>query len=102
LRVKKVLCGQRNKFPRPLISVFQTGAATFSFKQLLNCPREAEWTLFQIPYFSEYLAGPGLDPGTSGSVARNSNQYVTKAVGHWNNFSIILQEKLYISCRVPP
>jgi hypothetical protein len=24
--------GQRNEFPRPLISVSQTGAATFSFK----------------------------------------------------------------------
>jgi hypothetical protein len=26
-----VLRGQRNEFPRPLISVFYTGAATFSF-----------------------------------------------------------------------
>jgi hypothetical protein len=28
----RVLRGQRNEFPRPLISVFYTGAATFSFK----------------------------------------------------------------------
>jgi hypothetical protein len=40
---------------------FQTGAATFSFTQLLNCTHEFEWTLFQTHYFS-----------TSGSVARNS------------------------------
>jgi hypothetical protein len=29
---ESVLRGQRNEFPRPLISVFWTGAATFSFK----------------------------------------------------------------------
>jgi hypothetical protein len=28
--------------PRPLISVFSTGAATFSFKKLLIYPHEAE------------------------------------------------------------
>jgi hypothetical protein len=35
---QKELRGQRNEFPRPLISVFYTGAATFPFKKLLNCP----------------------------------------------------------------
>jgi hypothetical protein len=29
---QRVLRGQRNKFPRPLISVFKSEAATFSFK----------------------------------------------------------------------
>jgi hypothetical protein len=30
---------------------FQTGAATFSFKYLLNYTHEAEWTPFQTHYF---------------------------------------------------
>jgi hypothetical protein len=36
----------------PLISVFYTGTAIFSFKKLLNYPHEAEWTPFQTHYFS--------------------------------------------------
>jgi hypothetical protein len=38
---------------------------------LLNYPHEAEWTPFQTHYFSENLVAPGIEPGTSGSVARN-------------------------------
>jgi hypothetical protein len=57
-----------------------TGAATFSSKQLLNCTHEAEWTPFQTHYFSEYLIVPGIEPGTSVSVARNSDHYTTEAV----------------------
>jgi hypothetical protein len=53
----------------------------FSFKQLLNYPREAEWTPFQTYYFSENLVAPGIEPGTSGSVARNSDHKTTEAVG---------------------
>jgi hypothetical protein len=34
-------------------------------------PREAKWTPFQYHYFSENLVGPGIEPGSSGSVARN-------------------------------
>jgi hypothetical protein len=48
-------------------------SATFSFKYFLNCPHEAEWTLFQTPYFSENLVRLGIEPGTSGSVAGNSD-----------------------------
>jgi hypothetical protein len=40
---------------------------------------DAEWTPFQTHYFSEALVAPGIEPGTSGSVARNSNQ-TTEAV----------------------
>jgi hypothetical protein len=40
--------------------------------QLLNCTHDAEWTLFQIYYFSENLTGPGINrTQTSGSVARS-------------------------------
>jgi hypothetical protein len=43
------------------------------FKWLLNYPHEAEWTPFQTHYFSENLVAPGIELGTSGSVARNSD-----------------------------
>jgi hypothetical protein len=58
-----------------------TGAATFSFKQFLNYHHEAEWTSFHTHYYyyyyyyyyySENLVAPGIEPGTSGSVVRNS------------------------------
>jgi hypothetical protein len=35
--------------------------------------REAEWTPFQTHYFSENLVAQGIEPRTSGSVARNSD-----------------------------
>jgi hypothetical protein len=47
---------------------------------LLDYPHEAESTSFQIHYFSEKLVAPGIEPGTSGSVARNSDHYTTEAV----------------------
>jgi hypothetical protein len=56
----------------PFISVFYTGVA-ISLKELLNYPHEAEWTPFQTHYFSENLVASGIEPGTSGSVARNSD-----------------------------
>jgi hypothetical protein len=48
-------------------------AAIISFKQLLNCTHEAEWNPFQTHYFSENLVAMGIEPGISGSVARNSD-----------------------------
>jgi hypothetical protein len=62
--------GQRNGFPRSLISVFYTAAATFFSKQLLSCPHEAEWTPFQTRCLSENLEAPGIEPRTSGFIAR--------------------------------
>jgi hypothetical protein len=41
---------------------------------------EAGWILLQTHYFSEYLVAPGIKPGTSGSVARNSDHWTTEAV----------------------
>jgi hypothetical protein len=46
------------------MSVFKTGAATFSSKQLLNCTHEAEQTMFQTHYFSKNLVEPGIEPGS--------------------------------------
>jgi hypothetical protein len=40
----------------------------------------AEWTLFQTHCYSENLAAPGIEPGTSGSAARDSDHYITEAV----------------------
>jgi hypothetical protein len=45
----------------PVISVFLTGAATFSFKYLLSCTHEAEWTPFQTHHISENLVAPGIE-----------------------------------------
>jgi hypothetical protein len=35
----------------------------FSSKQLLSCTHEAEWTPFQIHFFSENLIVPEIEPG---------------------------------------
>jgi hypothetical protein len=45
----------------------------FSFKYLLIYPHEAEWTPFQTHCYSENLATPGIESGTSVSAARNSD-----------------------------
>jgi hypothetical protein len=41
--------------------------------ELFSYPHEAEWTPFQTHYFSENLVAPGIEPGSSGSVGRNSD-----------------------------
>jgi hypothetical protein len=46
-----------------IIKMFLTGAATFFIQVVLNCTHEAEWTPFQIHYFSENLVAPGIEPG---------------------------------------
>jgi hypothetical protein len=48
--------------------------AAIPLKQLLNYPHEVEWTTFQTHYFSENLVEPGIEPGTSGPIARNSER----------------------------
>jgi hypothetical protein len=45
-----------------LFSIYYTGAATFSFKALLSCTLEAEWTPFQTHYFSENLVATAIEP----------------------------------------
>jgi hypothetical protein len=62
-----------------------TEAATVSSKWLLGCPHEAEWTPFQTHYFSENLVALGVEPGTSGSVARNSDHWITETVKRRNS-----------------
>jgi hypothetical protein len=44
-------------------AVFQTGAATFSSKKLLNCAHEAEWASFQTHYYLENVVVKAIEPG---------------------------------------
>jgi hypothetical protein len=46
-------------------------SAIISSKWLLSCTHEAEWAPFQNHYYSENLIAPEIEPGTSGSIARN-------------------------------
>jgi hypothetical protein len=43
------------------------------FHSRFSYDHEAEWTPFQTHYFSENLVAPGIETGTSGSVARISD-----------------------------
>jgi hypothetical protein len=45
----------------------------FSIQVAPQYPHEAEWTPFQTHYFLHNLLAPGIEPGTSGPVARNSD-----------------------------
>jgi hypothetical protein len=76
---------------QPLISIFQTRATTFYVKQLLIYPRKTEWTPFQTQCYSEKCGSAGIEPGTSGSAARNAGQETTEAV----HYSYLLQLQCY-------
>jgi hypothetical protein len=65
---------------RSLISVFYTGAATFLSSSSSFILTRAEWVPFQTHCYSENLAAPGIESGTSGYAARNSDYYTTVAV----------------------
>jgi hypothetical protein len=58
---------------RSLISVFETGAATFLSSSTSFTLTRAEWTRFQTHCYSEYLVALGIEPGTSELAARNSD-----------------------------
>jgi hypothetical protein len=68
------------RIPTAILSDFYTRAATISSKQLFNCTHKAEWTPFQTHYFSENLIALGIESGTLGSAARNSDHLTTEAV----------------------
>jgi hypothetical protein len=55
---------------RSLISVF---SATFLSSSSSFMVTRAEWTPFQTHWYSENLAAPGIELGTSGLAARNSD-----------------------------
>jgi hypothetical protein len=66
------------RIPTAVLSIFKTGAAIFSSKELFICTHEAEWTAFQAHYFSKNFVAPRIEPRASGSVARNSYHENTK------------------------
>jgi hypothetical protein len=55
--------GQCNGSLRLYSLISRSQPLLFSFKYLLNCTYEAEWTPFQNHYFSENLVAPGIEPG---------------------------------------
>jgi hypothetical protein len=70
----RVSLGQRNKSPTAVNLDFLDPEPLFFHLKLLSYPHQAEWTPFQTHYFSENLVVPGIELGTSGCVARNSDQ----------------------------
>jgi hypothetical protein len=65
--------GQRAEPSRPLISVFHTGGATFLSSSSSLILARADWTPFQTHCYSENLAAPEIEPGTSCFAARKSD-----------------------------
>jgi hypothetical protein len=68
-----VLRGQRNGYLRPLMS---HRPEPLLFLQV--APHEADWTPFQTHFYSEHLVAPGIEPGTSESVASNVTTICSK------------------------
>jgi hypothetical protein len=66
--------------PHGHILGFLDRSRNYFFQVVLNCTHEAEWTPFQTHYFSENPVVPGIEPGASESVARNSDHWTTEAV----------------------
>jgi hypothetical protein len=66
-------CVIRTTDPYGRILGFLDRSRYFVFQAALQFYYAAEWTPFQIHYFSENLVAPGIEPGTSGPIARNSD-----------------------------
>jgi hypothetical protein len=58
--------------PRPLISVFYTGVATFLSSSSSFTLTRSELTPLQTHCYSENLVAPGIEPETSVLAASNS------------------------------
>jgi hypothetical protein len=76
---RRMTCGQRNCSLRALLSVFYTAAVTFHSSSA-SIMLTRLWTPFQTHIFTENVVAPGAEPGTSGSVVRNSDHRNTEAV----------------------
>jgi hypothetical protein len=63
-----------------LISVFYTGTANFLSSSSSFILIRAEWTPFQTHCYSENLVAPGIELGTSGLAARNSDHKTPEEV----------------------
>jgi hypothetical protein len=53
--------------------LLKPGQKTNKQTTFLESASEAEWTPFQIHYFSENLVAPGIDARPTASAARNSD-----------------------------
>jgi hypothetical protein len=76
--------------PRSLISVYYTGAATFLSSSSSFILTRAEWTPFQTHCYSENVAAPGIEPGTSGSAARKSDHR-----GGRRRYTTVIKSKVF-------
>jgi hypothetical protein len=65
--------GQRGGSPTVVNLSFLDRSRYFSFKYLLIYAHVDEWTPFQTYCCAENLVAPGIEPGTSGFAARNSD-----------------------------
>jgi hypothetical protein len=57
------------------IPIFYTGAATFLSNRSSFILTRAEWTPIQTHCYSENLAVPGIEPGTSGLAAQRRSRF---------------------------
>jgi hypothetical protein len=96
-----VLRGQRNGSPRlysrfswpePLLFVPSSSSV------VLTSTHEAEWTPFQTHCLSENLEVPGIEPRTSGSVARNSDHILFWNALYFVHFPRIRGQVPYWNC----
>jgi hypothetical protein len=70
-------------------------AVNLTFLERIRCSfihTRVEWTPFQTDCYSENLAAPGIEPGTSGFAARKSSHQTTKVV--------ILQMQYFVNERM--
>jgi hypothetical protein len=65
--------GRYSQFSRPEALLFLSSSSSF-------IRTRAEWTPFQTHCYVENLVAPEIEPGTSRSVAKNSDHQTTEAV----------------------
>jgi hypothetical protein len=72
--------GQRGGARTAVNLSFLDRSRYFSFKKLLIYAHEAEKTPFLSHCYAKNMVAPGIEPVTSGSAARNSDNETTEAV----------------------
>jgi hypothetical protein len=75
LRIEYITCSPQ-RIPTIVFSSFPDLSRYYFFQA-------AERNPFQTHYISENLVAPGMEPGTSGSVARNSDHQATEQTNYW-------------------
>jgi hypothetical protein len=75
-----VSCGQLGGTRTAVNHSFLDRSRYFCFKYLFIYAHETEWTPFQTPRYSENLLAPGIELGTTGSAAMNSDHETIETV----------------------